>query len=383
MKTIRKTGLLSLVLLLTLTACDGDKQQAAAPPPPPVTVATPIQKTVTEWDEYVGRFEAVDSVDVRARVSGYIESIHFTDGQIVTKDQLLYVIDQRPFEIAVQQAEASLAQAQTLVQLTENEFQRAKPLVRKGTISQSTFDERLQAVQGARASVRVAEATLAAARLDLAYTEVHAPVSGRISRRLVSEGSLVTGGSENATLLTNISSMDPIYFYFDIPESAYLKYTRLSQAGSRPSSREHPNTVSIALLDEQKFLHEGVMNFVGNVIDQNSGTISGRALLPNPDNLFIPGLFGKVRLPGSGAYEALLVPDTIIGSDQSQKFVMAVDDKSVAQFRPVTLGPIVEGLRVIRTGIDPDDKLIINGLLRARPGAPVTPQESAIDAPAN
>lgn len=380
-QTVKAT--LATLMLFTLTACGDDQEQSKAPPPPTVTVATPLKKTVTEWDEYVGRFQAVDAVDVRARVSGYIESIHFTDGQLVDKGQLLFVIDQRPFKIAVQQAEATLTQSETRLQLAEQEFDRAKPLVNKGTISRSTFDERMQALLEAKASIRVAEAAVAAAKLDLDYTSVQAPVTGRISRRLVSEGSLITGGSENATVMTNIASMDPIYFYFNVSETDYLKYTRLSKSGDRPSSRTHPTPVLLSLLDENDFRHEGLMNFIENVIDSGSGTIAGRALLPNPDGLFIPGLFGKVRLSGSGDYEALLVPDNIVGSDQSQKFVMAVDDAGKVLYRPVTLGPMIDGLRVIKKGISENDRLIINGLMRARPGMTVTPSDGDISASKN
>ena len=383
MTTNARTSLLCIVLFLSLAACDDQKKQMSPPPPPSVTVAKPIRKTITEWDEYVGRFEAIDSVDIRARVSGYIESINFTDGQIVNKDQLLFVIDRRPYEIALQQAKASLTQSRTQFTFAEREFERAKALVKDGTLSRSTYDERLQAVQEARASVKVAEAGLAEARLNLDYTEVRAPVAGRISRRLVSKGSLITGGSESATLLTNIVSMDPIYFYFDVPESAYLKYSRLAQSSDRPHLREHTYTVFIALLDEKEFHHQGLTNFLENIIDRNSGTISIRAVVPNPENLLIQGLFGKVRLPGRGAHEALLVPDAIIGSDQSRKFVMAVDDKNIARPRPVEIGPVVDGLRVVRKGIVPTDTLIVNGLLRARPGMPVTPQDGVIEAAAN
>ena len=376
-KVIAASGIL---MSLALAGCNPgeDETAAQAPPPPPVTVSPPLQQSIVEWDEYVGRFQAVDHVDVRARVSGYLQSIDFEDGDLVDEGEVLFVIDPRPFHIAVEQARATLEQAETRLTLAEQELERAQPLLARGNISQSAFDERVQEQQEGQASVRLAEANLNAALLDLEFTNVRAPISGRVSRNLVSVGNLVTGSSVNATALTTIVSIDPIHFYFDVSEADHLKYIRLARSGDRPSSRENPNPVELALMDEDEFTHEGRMDFVDNVIDFDSGTVTGRAILPNPDQVFVPGMFARVRLIGSGRYDALLVPETAIGTDQSRRFVYVVDADNIAHLRAVELGPLLDELRVIRDGLAPDDLVIINGVQRARPGAPVTPEQGQI-----
>ncbi len=369
-----------ILVSLALAGCNPgeDETAAQAPPPPPVTVSPPLQQSIVEWDEYVGRFQAVDHVEVRARVSGYLQSIEFEDGDLVEVGEVLFVIDPRPFHIAVEQARATLEQAETRLTLAEQELERAQPLLSRGNISQSAFDERVQEQQEGQASVRLAEANLNAALLDLEFTNVRAPISGRVSRNLVSVGNLVTGSSVNATPLTTIVSIDPIHFYFDVSEADHLKYIRLARSGDRPSSRENPNPVELALMDEDEFMHEGRMDFVDNVIDFDSGTVTGRAILPNPDQVFVPGMFARVRLIGSGRYDALLVPETAIGTDQSRRFVYVVDADNIAHLRAVELGPLLDELRVIREGLAPEDLVIINGVQRARPGAPVTPEQGQI-----
>ncbi len=366
---------------LLLAACNPSESNVAqAPPvPPAVTVSAPLVREIVEWDEYTGRFQAVETVDVRSRVSGYLDSINFTDGEIVNQGDLLFVIDQRPFQVALAQAEAELNQARTRAELAAKDLERARPLLQRGNISQAVFDERLQARQEADAAVRSAEAQVEAARLDLEYSEIRAPVTGRISRYLVSVGNLVTGGAANATLLTTIVSLDPIHFFFDANEAAYLKYVRLDRTGQRTSSRDAQNPVQLSLLDEIDFPHRGRMDFVENRLDQQTATIRARAVFDNGELLFLPGMFGRIRLIGSGRYAAIMLPDEAIGTDQSRKFVYVLDEDNVVGIRLVELGPIIDGLRVIRDGLGPEDRVIIDGLQRARPGAPVTPEEGRIE----
>lgn len=378
----RRTGLVTALLAgssLILAACD-EPQQAArpAPPPPTVTVAAPLVKDIVEWDEFVGRFDAVNSVEIRARVSGYLESVHFRDGATVKQGDLLFVIDPRPFEIALEQSRAEVTRARARAQLAARELKRAEDLVKRGNVSRSVFDTRIQENRDAQAAIRLAEAQVKEAQLNLDYTQIKAPIDGRISRRLVSVGNLITGGSSGATLLTDIVSLDPIYFYFDASEADYLKYARLSRQGGRPSSREVSNPVQLSLMDEDKFVHRGRMNFVENRVDFNTGTVTGRAVVENPDGIFVPGLFAKLRLIASGEYEAVMIPDTAVATDQNRRFVYALDGDDVAQYRPVTLGPIIDGLRVIRTGLNGEDRVVINGLVRVRPGVKVTPQKGEI-----
>ncbi|MDJ0949386.1 MAG: efflux RND transporter periplasmic adaptor subunit [Alphaproteobacteria bacterium] len=367
------------ILGLLLAGCDDTPTAQATPAPPPVTVAQPVQKSIIEWDEYTGRFSAVESVNVRARVSGYLSSVHFREGEIVKKGDLLIVIDPRPFEIALGQAQAELLEAKAQLDLETRELERARPLLQRKTMSREVFDERLQSQIAAQAALQVAESRVQAAQLNLEYTEIRAPVTGRISNRMVTVGNLISGGSADATLLTTIVSLDPIHFYFDADERAYLKYVRLSKSGQRPSSRDTHNPVYLALADETEFAHRGHMDFVDNQVDFGTGTIRGRAIFQNSDLLFVPGLFARMRLQGSGEYQATLLPDRVIGTDQSRKFVYVVDKEGTVAARPVTLGPIIDGLRVIRTGLQPDDWVIINGIQRARTGGKVAAERSTID----
>jgi RND family efflux transporter MFP subunit len=367
---------LCLALALALPGCGRkDEQQSGGPP---VTVAKPVQRRITEWDDYTGRFEAVESVDVRARVSGYLDQIKFTDGQTIAKGDLLFVIDQRPFQVALDQAQAQVDSATAQVDLANKSVGRASELRRSDNIPQSTFDERAATLRQAQASLAGAQAQVAAAKLDLEFTMIRAPVSGRISNHYVSIGNLVTGGTTQGTLLTTIVSLDPIHFVFDADEAAYLRYTRLSQTGTRQSSRDVANPVRLALSDETDFTHEGRMDFVDNQIDRQTGTIRGRAVFDNPkingQYLFVPGSFGRLRLLGRGEYDALLLPDAAIGIDQSHKIVMTVAADGTVGVKTVMTGPIIDGLRIVRDGLTKDDVVIVNGLQRARPGQKVTPQ---------
>lgn len=366
----------ALLLAPALVACGQNQQQQAAPPPPTVTVAKPVQRGVIDMDEYVGRFVAVDSVEIRARVSGYLEQVHFRDGQIVKAGDLLFTVDKRPFQNAVDQSRANLAQARANLAFAEADLARGQQLVRDRTITEQTFDQRTQAAKGAAATVQAQEAALRQAELDLQFTELRAPVSGRIGDRRVSPGNLVTGGATGTTtLLATIVSTDPIRFEFTFDESAYLRYERFARGGKEVTGREGNVVVSLRLIDEPDFKHSGYMDFVDNVIDRSSGTIRGRASFSNPNSLFTPGMFARIRVPGSPVYNALLVPDSAIGSEQIRKFVMVVGADNAVTNRYVTLGQLSDGLRVVKEGLTADDRVIVNGLMRARSGQKVTPQE--------
>ena len=383
MKIHLRSAVVVLTLAAALAGC-GDSQRAqTAPPPPAVTVASPVQRNVVDHDEYVGRFVAVDSVEVRARVSGYLEGVHFNDGQIVKQGQLLFTIDKRPFQNSLDQARANLTLARSNLTYTEADHARGKQLVRDKTITEQVFEQRAQARRNAEASVVANEAAVRQAELDLEFTELRAPVAGRIGDRRVTPGNLITGGaSGNTTLLATIVSLDPIRLEFTFDEAAYLRYERFSRTGREVTSREGSVIVSLRLIDEADFVHRGYMDFVDNVIDKASGTIRGRAVFSNPDGMFTPGMFARIRVPGSPAYPALLVPDSAIASEQARKFVMVVDGENTAQQRYVTLGALVDKLRVIKDGLKPEDRIIVNGLMRARAGAKVTPEQQGATAAA-
>jgi RND family efflux transporter MFP subunit len=367
-----------LLAVATLVAsCSERQQQAGAPPPPAVTVAKPIKRTVVDYDEYVGRFTAINAVEVRARVSGYLDKVHFKDGQIVKQGDLLFTIDKRPFQNSLDQARANLVQAQSNLAFTESDYTRGQQLVRDKTITEQTFEQRAQAFRNAKASVSNAEAAVRQADLDLEFTDLRAPIEGRIGDRRVSPGNLVTGGTGgNTTLLATIVSTDPIYFEFTFDEASYLRYQRLATTGKDVASRNAGVQVAIKLIDENDFDHEGRMDFVDNVIDRSTGTIRGRAVFANAKEVFTPGMFARVRVPGTPPYEGLLVPDVAIGTEQARRFVMVIDDQDTARPKYVTLGQVTkDGLRVIKDGIGPDDRIVVSGLMQARPGQKVRPEE--------
>ena len=366
-----------LLTLATLVASCGEPKQQGSPPPPAVTVATPVKRTVFDYDEYVGRFTAINLVEVRARVSGYLDKLQFKDGQLVKQGDLLFTIDKRPFQNTLDQARANLVQAQSNVAFTESDYTRGQQLVRDKTITDQTFEQRAQAFRNAKASVAANEAAVRQAELDLEFTELRAPVNGRIGDRRVSPGNLVTGGTGgNTTLLATIVSIDPIYFEFTFDEASYLRYERLARTGQDIASRNASVQVALKLIDENDFNHEGRMNFVDNVIDRSTGTIRGRAVFANPNEVFTPGMFARVRVPGSPPYEALLVPDAAIGTEQARRFVMIIDAQDIARPKYVTLGQLTsDNLRVIKDGIGPDDRVVVSGLMQARPGQKVRPEE--------
>ena len=387
MNRFRPLGAMGVLFAaLALAGCGegGDGQASAALPPPVVTVASPLVMPITEWYEFTGRFEAIEAVDVRARVSGYLEEIRFEDGDLVEQGQVLFVIDPRPYRAAVEQLEAQVASAQAQVDLADAELRRAEQLVNNENISRSTYDQRMQQKRAAEAAQEMAEAALREANLDLEFTEVRAPIGGRISDRRVDIGNLVTG-DPGATLLTTIVTLDPIHFVFDMSEADYLGFQRAVADGQLPSARNRSTEVQLRLPDEpdtETWPRTGHMDFVDNQIDQSAGTIRARAELANPDGFITPGQFGQLRLPGSPRYEALLIPASAVVADQANKIVMTVSEDGTVEPRTIREGPrYAGGLRIVRRGLEPTDRIVINGLMRARPGAKVDPQPGTIAPP--
>jgi RND family efflux transporter MFP subunit len=371
--------------LLTLAGCSEGpppQRQGGAPPPPAVTVANPVKRSVVDQDEYVGRFVAVDSVEIRARVSGYLDRIDFTDGQTVKRGDLLFTVDKRPFQTALDQAKANLAQSRANLAFTEADLNRGAALVKERTITEQSFDQRTQAKRVAEASVQAQEAAVRQATLDLEFTELKSPVAGRIGDRRVSPGNLVTGGTTGTTtMLATIVSLDPIWFEFTFDEASYLRYQRLAKGGRELASRDAGVAVALKLLDEPDFKHQGRMDFVDNAIDRSSGTIRGRAVFSNPDSVFTPGMFARVQVPGSPSYTALLVPDAAIGTEQARKYVLVVDAENTVRIKYVTPGQVSGNLRVIKSGLEENDRVVVNGLMRARPNVKVNPQQEGAPPP--
>jgi membrane fusion protein, multidrug efflux system len=353
--------------------------QGGPPPAPPVTVAAPVARKVTLWDEYTGRFESVEQVDVRARVSGFIEKVHFRDGQMIKQGDLLFSIDRRPYELTAEASKAEVARTRAQVSLAENEVERAEGLTRNQTITARDLDTRKSNLNVARAQQAAADANLKAAQLNLDWTDVRAPIAGRISNRRVDAGNLISGGVAGANLLTTIVTLDPMYFVFDASEQDYIRYSRLASAGERQSGREAANPVQVRLTDETEWKREGRMNFVDNQLNARSATIRGRAIFDNKDGFLTPGTFGRMRLY-AGEADALLVPDSVIVSDQTRKIVMTVGADNKVIPKPVTLGPMSDGLRVIRSGLTPQDRVIVDGIANpmVRPGVAVTPRPGEI-----
>jgi len=366
-------ALAALASLALLFGCgEGQKQQVVLPPPK-VTVARPVQRTIVDHDEYVGRFVPVESVEIRARVSGYLAKVHFQDGQYVKQGDILFTIDKRPFQNTFDQAAANLETAKSNLAFAEADLARGQQLMRERTISEQLFQQRAQYFRNAQAAVAANEAMLRQAGLDLEFTELKAPVSGRIGDRRVTVGNLVTGGTGTTTLLATIVSLDPIRVEFTFDEASLLRYGRL--ANRRQKDSAGLTTVRLKLIDELEFSHEGRIDFVDNVIDRATGTIRGRAEFSNADGLFTPGMFARVQLPASDPYQALLLPDSAIGTEQSRKYVLVVSADNTVVQRYVTLGDLADRLRVIKAGLAADDRVIVNGLIQARLGAKVAPQE--------
>jgi RND family efflux transporter MFP subunit len=357
-----------------LTGCG--KPPAKTAPPPVVSVVQPVTRDIIEWDEYIGRLEAPETVEIRARVSGYLDKVHFKEGKEVKKGDLLFTIDKRPYQADYDRAEAEHQRAESQADLAKSDAERAKNLIATKAISVEDFDTKTKTYTSALAAVKSAKAAMDSARLNLEFTEIHAPIEGRISSALVTEGNLVSGGvsGAGASLLTTLVSLDPLYCYGSADERAILKYIQLSKEGKRTSARDQEIPAEMGLADETGFPHKGRMDFVDNRVDPNTGTLRARGVFPNADHSLSPGFFARLRIPGSGKYAALLIPDRALGSDQSQKFVYVVNAEKKVEFRPVKIGPIIDGLRVVKEGLKPGEQIIVEGLLRVRPGVTVDPK---------
>lgn len=376
-----RRGVASMAILTTmllLNACskgnaEGGGAPGGAPPAPPVSVATVIQKEVSDGDEFSGRFEATDFVEVRPRVAGYLTKVHFQAGSLVKKGDLLFTIDPRPYEADAAKADADLKRAETSRELARAEVSRAEKLLAATAISQQEFDQRTATLKDQESAGKAARAALTSAKLNTEYAAIRAPISGRISRAEVTVGNLVTPGT---TMLTTIASQDPIHVYFDIDEQQLLKYESLRKTGADAGSGK--NLISLGLNNENNYPHQGRVDFIDNRLDARTGTIRGRAVFDNKDRLFTPGVFAKLKLASSGTYNAVLITDRAIGTDQSKKFVLVVDKENKANYRAIKLGPLVDGLRVVKEGLQPGESIIVNGLQRVRPGIQVQPEKTAM-----
>jgi RND family efflux transporter MFP subunit len=345
----------------------------AAPPPASVTVASPLVRQVSEWDDYVGRFAPSRTVEIRPRVAGEVTGIHFRDGEIVSKGQLLFTIDSRPFAAALAEAHANVASAKSALSLARTDLGRAQRLVADEAVSAGEVDALRGRLEAAQAALTAAQARERARALDVGFTQVRAPIGGRISDRRVDAGNQVAGGEgTGGTVLTMINALDPIYFTFDGSEALYLKTQRARQPGATPAA------VEIQLQDETEHRWKGKLDFTDNGLDQRSGTIRGRAVLANPGYFLTPGMFGNMRLASAGTRQALLVPDDAVQTDQARKVLLTIDAKNVVSQKPVELGPVVDGLRIVRSGIGPNDRIIIQGTQMAMPGATVAPKVGRI-----
>lgn len=373
--------LVSAITVITLAAgCTRTSAQQAAAPPPQVTVASVIERTVTEWDEFTGRLQAVDSVEVRPRVSGLVAAVRFDEGAMVHRGDLLFQIDARPFQAEVDRLRAELARAKATARRGDSELQRAERLRTENAISREEHDRRAAFAQESAAQTAAVEAALRSAELNLEFTQVTSPIDGRVGRAIVTEGNLVSSGPGEATLLTTVVSLDPVHAYFDADEQIFLKYSGAGAGGRLPAFAQAPvgrkpdtTAVRMALSSDDGFPRVGHLDFVDNQLDGTRGTIRGRAVFRNADGQLTPGLFVRLRLAGTAAYPGLLVQDRAIGTDLDKKFVYVVGPKNDVQYRAVTLGPIVDGLRVVRSGLEAGESVIVNGLQRVRPGAQVTP----------
>jgi RND family efflux transporter MFP subunit len=342
---------------------------------PQVTAAKPVVKQIVEWDDFTGRFEAMDDVSIRSRVTGYLEQVHFQDGAVVQKGDLLFSIDRRSFQAAVEESRSRLEIAKTTLELAKQEYDRAASLRTSGAVAETVYDQRRQQYFAAQAEVSAAEASLQQAQLNLEFTGIQAPISGRIGRKLISIGNLVNA---NDTVLTTIVALNPIYFYFDMDERSYIAYSRSALQGASPSSRDIPFEVRMSIPGDAKEVRTGSMNFVDNRVDGATGTVWGRALFDNSDLFLQPGMFGRISIPGSGRYEAVLIPDEAIGSDQNRRIVYVLKPDNTVAAQQIRPGPKIDGYRVVREGLTGAETVVVGGLMRIRPGVTVAPQNTTL-----
>ena len=367
-------------VVVFLSGCNKGAGTQAAPPPPQVSVATVIERRVKDWDEFTGRLQAVETVEIRPRVSGYIDKVAFTEGGQVKRGDLLFIIDPRPYKAEYDRAAADVKRYKTALDLGKIELIRVQRLKDSGAVSEEELDERKSTVASAEANVSGSEAALEAAALNLGFTKVTSPIDGRVSRAEITRGNLVTGGINGGTLLSSVVSMDPIYLYFDADEQSYLRYSQMARSGERPSSRDKGNPVNVGLANEEGFPHQGTVDFVDNQLNPQTGTIRARAVLPNKDGQFTPGLFARVQLLASSEHDAILIDDRAVNTDQSQKYVLILGANNTIEYRRVTLGRVIDGLRTVRDGLKPGDVIVVNGAQRVHAGLTVNPQKVTMGA---
>jgi RND family efflux transporter MFP subunit len=366
--------------VLLLCACGKPGGGAQSAPPPQVSVAQVLEKRVKDWDEFTGRLQAVESVEIRPRVSGYIDKVAFTEGSQVKSGDLLFVIDPRPYQAEYDRSAADVKRYKTALELARVELVRVQRLKDSGAVSEEELDERKSTVAQAEANVAGSQASLETASLNLSFTRVASPIAGRVSRAEVTKGNLVTGGSNGGTLLSSVVSMDPMYLYFDADEQSYLRYAQMARSAEHPSSRDDQKPVQVGLANEEGFPHTGSVDFVDNQLNPQTGTIRARAVLQNKDGQFTPGLFARVQLLGSGEYSAILIEDRAVNTDQSQKYVLLLGANNQIEYRKVKLGRVIDGLRIVREGLKPGDVIVVNGAQRVHPGVTVSPQRVTMGA---
>jgi RND family efflux transporter MFP subunit len=377
---LNTVGVAACALLLLCGCGKSDSGAQSAPPPPEVSVAQVLEKRVKDWDEFTGRLQAVETVEIRPRVSGYIDKVAFTEGSVVKRGDLLFVIDPRPYQAEYDRAAADLKRYKTALELARIELVRVQRLKDSGAVSEEELDERKSTVAQGEANVSGSQAALEAASLNLNFTQVTSPIAGRVSRAEVTRGNLVTGGNNGGTLLSSVVSLDPMYLYFDADEQSYLRYTQTAHLGVGPNAKPAQNPVQVGLANEEGFPHAGTVDFIDNQLNPQTGTIRARAVLQNKDGQFTPGLFARVQLVASGEYSAILIEDRAVNTDQSQKYVLLLGAANKIEYRKVTLGRIIDGLRIVREGLKPGDVIVVNGAQRVHPGVTVTPQRVTMGA---
>lgn len=383
-----RTAICAAAVLVLATACSKSTGSSQAPSAPPeVSVAQVLERRVKDWDEFTGRMQAVESVEIRPRVSGYIDTVAFKEGSLVKRGDLLFVIDPRPYQAEADRAAADVKRFKTALELTRIELARVQRLKDSGAVSEEELDERKSALAQTEANVAGAEAALEAANLNLSFTRVTSPIAGRASRAEVTRGNLVTGGSNGGTLLSSVVSIDPMYLYFDADEQSYLRYAQSARSSGRPDSGELPGSgehsgsgetnspVQVGLANEDGFPHKGTVDFVDNQLNPQTGTIRARAVLENKNGLYTPGMFARVQLLASSEYGAILIDDRAVNTDQNQKYVFVLGPQNVIEYRRVKLGRIIDGLRVVREGLKAGDVVVVNGAQRVHPGLTVNPQK--------